>query len=281
MINTQVEEIRRGKRVNIATLVEDVFTRATYDNYKKGKHDIKLSNFLKIVEKLHLSTDEISILISDDTSKLFKEYLSQIRTHTVNNDVKSLINLRKTVANETYYFSSHLSKLIDFRVSRLSCTKISDKCRSEFFDYLIRTELWTRYEIILFTNSMFIASSELIDILLDRVFKNITYSEHIRDYGDEKFRILLDAFILFFERKEYSYLSKWKKHLIEYELSSTLFFEKTLQRLFSLFIKYITIDNNDRIIEECYEISRSLCTINCKEYSDIVFNMTKFIETNY
>lgn len=282
MINVTMEQIRKDKGITIDNLAKNVFSRVTYDNFKKGKHDIKLNSFLLLMNNLHLLPEEMIILTDESSKDSLKNILKSLRILTVNHDVRGMEKLRRDLLKSKRFYSNHISELIDLRIIRE--TRNIDLCLiqkdSIIIKYLMSTEKWTRYEIILFTNAMFIFDSELIDISLNRVFKTIKNTENIQPYGEEKFRILLDAYIVFFEREDYRYILKWKKFLESYQLSPVFFFEKTMQTVFSLFIKYIEI-KNAKYLEEVYSITIMLSKINCEEYSKIIMDMNSFIKEVY
>lgn len=279
MLHKKIEDIRIGKGIPINKLVDGIFSRTTYHHFKTGTHDIKLNNFLGIAERLYLATDELALFIKVDASLIFKDYLFEIRKHISGKDFARIIKLQKKIQSESYYFSEHLYEIIEFALQRHKVTASYPE-ESKIMVHLIETELWTRYEIILFCNSMFIMTSDLINTLLHRVLKNLKHHKLLRHYGDEGFRVLVDAYFVFFERKNIKYMLKWRHYFLSYPLEDSFLFEKTFKKIVIYLMEYI-LDENSQALNQCQNIALSLREIDGFALSQSLIVMLHFIEENY
>ena len=282
MLGDKIESIRVKKGIKINTLIEGIMSRGTYYNFRIGKHDISYLDFFKIVKRLNLLTDELAMLLDDGYTKLFKEYIKRISKLSDRKDVGELINLKKRILADKNSLpnKNHLVELINSHITRLISIRNDLNDTSSISEYLFNAEEWSGYEVIIFNASMHMFSSELIDIYLDKVLKSLPKFKQNILYGNETFRLLVNALILFVERKDYVLIKKWHDKLNEISLDSTFLFELCLKRFFVLLVEFI-FNNNFSSLEKSKKMVKYLNELNCFEFSKTIEKIIAFVEDNY
>jgi len=276
MFGITIEMIRKGKNIKIKDLCEGIMTRAAYHRFASGKSDTSIQNFTLLLDRLHTNSKEFFLIhnnyVNDKVSSFLKELSRAYRTQKL----QELRNLnRKLESDFTGLKRDHLAELLKFRISRLLGQNIKGK-ESNLFNYLIKTEFWTHYELVLFTNSMFVFSLELIDAILIRCIQSFKKFSTIRPYGNESFRLVSNALIVAFEQNNKFYTKKWMVILEGIKLDDGDFFEKTLYMIFKGFNE-ININNNTESMSEIIKTIDFVRHIEANEHAEMFNRMLNFI----
>src|SRR5690606_26475523 len=200
-------------------------------------------------DRLHISPNEFFLIHNNYASDKVVSFLKELSRAYRVQDLKEMRSLRKKIESDfTGLKKEHLTELLNFRICRLLGQDIDSKDGS-LFKYLINTEFWTHYELVLFTNSMYVFPLELIDAILVRCIQRFKKYSQVRPYGNEGFRLVVNALILSFEQKDSFYTKKWMELLKTIQLNDSDFFEKALFKIFDGFYE-IHINNNKDAISE-------------------------------
>lgn len=76
------------------------------------------------------------------------------------------------------YYIVILASLTEVLLARLEHKNIDLK-ENELYKYLVKTETWTRYELVMFNNSMFYFDAEALNKYFRQNKFNVTYDKKI------------------------------------------------------------------------------------------------------
>lgn len=276
MFGPTIEMIREGKKIKIKDLCDGIVTRAAYHRFASGQTDTSIHNLSLFMDRLHISPNEFFLIHSNYASDKVVCFLKELSRAYRVQDIQELRSLRKKLeADFTGLKYEHMTDLLNFRICRLLGQDIDGK-KSSLFKYLISTEFWTHYELVLFTNSMYVFSLELIDAILIRCIQRFNKFSQTRPYGNEGFRLVVNALILAFEQKDSFYTTKWIDLLNTIQLNDSDFFEKALFKIFKGFYN-ITIHKDQNSISEVIKTIEFVGHIEAREH-EVMFNrMLDFI----
>ncbi|PGU97070.1 hypothetical protein COD69_18815 [Bacillus thuringiensis] len=271
-----IEKIREGKKIKIKDLCDGIVSRAAYHRFAIGQSDTSILNLSLFMDRLQISPDEFFLIHNNYASDKIVSFLKELSRAYRVQDLQGIRSLRsKLEADFTGVKKEHLTELLNFRICRLVGKDVNGE-NSELFKYLVNTEFWTHYELVLFTNSMYVFSLELIDALLVRCIQNFKKYSQVRPYGNESFRLVVNALILSFEQKNSFYTNKWVDLLGTIELNDSDFFEKTLSKIFKGFYE-ININNNRKNISEIIKTIEFVGHIEADEHEIMFTRMLDYI----
>lgn len=276
MFGPIIEMVREGKMIKVKDLCDGLFTRAAYHRFSRGQSDTSARNFIVLLERLNISPDEFLLIYNNYMDDQVISFLKKLSNAYRNQNLQKLYALRDELESgfpETK--KSHLSDLLDYRILRLNNQNVDGK-DGRLFTYLMNTEFWTNYELVLFTNSMYVFSLDLIDILLMRCIRNFKRLSQIRPYGNSGFRLVVNALIVSFEKDEVFYTKKWMELLITIELEESDFFERILYVIFKGFYD-IKINHDEEAVPEVIKMIECVEYIGAHEHRVMLERMLNFI----
>ncbi|EKU93256.1 transcriptional activator, Rgg/GadR/MutR family, C-terminal domain [Alloiococcus otitis] len=282
MIYYNIELIRIKKGLKINELIDGIMSRATYHNFKTGKHEISYLDFFKLVKRLNLMPDELGEVVVDETTNMFKKYMNQLKDLSDQGEVNSLLALKREMNQNRNGLPNKdlLVELVDSHIHQLQGQTFDLNPGSLVSQYLFGAEGWTQYEKIIFNLSLPFLRSELIDIYLDRILSTKMDDQDHRHYGDGHFRLVIRALIIFIEGKDYGMIKKWSKKVEEMPLDPSFVFEISLKKLFHLLVDYI-LDHHLSSLDKSKRMVKLLEELDCQPYADNLTNIITFVEDHY
>lgn len=277
MLGPTIERIREDKKIKIKELCDGIITRAAYHRFARGQSDTSAQNFMLFLERLNVSPDEFVLIHNHYTDDKVVAFLKKLSQAYRKQDLAKLRDLRGELElGFPEAKKSHLSDLLNFRILRLNQGDVDGK-NSNLFKYLINTEFWTHYELVLFTNSMYVFSLDLIDTLLMRCIKDFKRFNQIRPYGNSGFRLVMNAIIVSFEQNKEFYTKKWMKLLATIKLEDSDFFERALYVVFKGFYE-ININNNKMVVPEIMNMIEFVGRLGAHEHKLMLHRMLNYIQ---
>ncbi|NCA66980.1 MAG: hypothetical protein EOM87_02835, partial [Clostridia bacterium] len=134
-----------------------------------------------------------------------------------------------------------------------------DLKENELYKYLVKTETWTRYELVMFNNSMFYFDAEALKQILPKAINKLAYYKEINPYANEGFRLLINAIIAFISKNEIHQALIYIRILEKHPLNEDQAYEALLQK-FLIGVKLILIDDSkgDEVVKDCIQTMQFL-----------------------
>ncbi|SEI86810.1 transcriptional activator, Rgg/GadR/MutR family, C-terminal domain-containing protein [Alkalibacterium gilvum] len=230
-----INKIRIEKNISIKEIDKYSVSKSAFYRYVNGETDLNSFSFLKLLDTLHVSLEEVDHIKNGYGLNDQQKILIDIKNAFESQDIKKLkllkrmcaLNQEKKMINYTHY-----SSLIDILLARLNHNKINIK-NNNLYKYLVHTETWTRYELVMFNNSMFFFTTSANKYLLSRAITSLKRSDSINRLGNESFRLVVNAIIFFIHNDELNEAVKYIKEINSMDLSSDHLYEKIILKMFN------------------------------------------------
>ncbi|HEC2153990.1 TPA: hypothetical protein R1908_002110 [Staphylococcus delphini] len=277
MFGATIEIIRKNKNIPVTSLCENIFTRSAYYKYVNNRMDTSITNFFSLLDRLNITPEEFLIIHENGCSNKTMKVLETLDHFTIKKDVSSLKSMTKIISVQ---FSepkrSHLLEVVDSRINKILNIENSIKCQN-ISRYLIDAEYWTKYELTIFSNCMYIFDIELIDILLSKCLKRFTKFEDLRPYGNDQVRIIVNALVIAIERNDRIHFNKWLSMAYNISVKENNFFELYMVKLFKLFETYLKSPSNN--IENAIALHIKFCdSIGANNYKNMFESLFEKIQ---
>ena len=173
-----VATLRKDKNIKIEEAIGNSMSRASFNRYINGKTDLYTSHFLELLEKLHISLEEIEFMCNGYTDNVEKQLMKELKHAFEDQNIHELNfilqHCRNEYALDKNVLYSHLASLTEVLLARLEHKNIDLK-ENELYKYLVKTETWTRYELVMFNNSMFYFDAEALKQILPKAINKLAY----------------------------------------------------------------------------------------------------------
>lgn len=240
-----VSHIRKSKNITIDETIGKKFSRSSYYRYINGTSDLYSQSFLDILKNLNVSLSEIEFISNQYAEPEDKIIMKRIKISFERKDLNELNflqekadNLFKSNSNIVY---KHLESLIYILTHRLSKKDI-DIQKTTLFNYLIKTETWSRYELVLFNNSLFYFNKQSVEQILPRAINKLSLYHKINPYANEAIRLITNAVIFFLKEYDTNQAIKYINVAENFSLTEEQLYEKLLVKLLSSIKKILTGD---------------------------------------
>ena len=257
-----VATLRKDKNIKIEEAIGNSMSRASFNRYINGKTDLYTSHFLELLEKLHVSLEEIEFMCNGYTDNVEKQLMKELKHAFEDQNIHELNfilqHCRNEYALDKNVLYSHLASLTEVLLARLEHKNIDLK-ENELYKYLVKTETWTRYELVMFNNSMFYFDAEALKQILPKAINKLAYYKEINPYANEGFRLLINAIIAFISKNEIHQALIYIRILEKHPLNEDQAYEALLQK-FLIGVKLILIDDSkgDEVVKDCIQTMQFL-----------------------
>lgn len=238
VLSKTIAKIRKEKNLTVNDLIRDNMSKSSYNRFAAGKADIHSHYFIELLKRLHVTLTELEYIDRGYVPKDINIYLSRIKKFFNKRDANALKGIIKILESEyskihnTEY--QHLIGLCEILIARLNHYKL-DMNQNILYRYLINTSSWTRYEIILFNNSLFYIGPETLSILLSNALKHVHELDDLNPQVVEGFRLLSNAIISLLYQQEPTLALYYISKLEEFQVKE----EHVYERILLLFFKGI------------------------------------------
>lgn len=275
-----LEFIRKNKNISLKQICGNQLSRTTYYRIAHDKVDVTYYNLKIILDNLHVSSDEFDYISNNFKQDKINSDIIKIRTFFEKNDITSLrmLSMEYEKLKEINQSYLHVYCLVEILKSKLLKSQNPD-AEHTIRDYLNNIETWTHYETVLFNNSMFIFSSEFIEITISKALQNLTKYSTLRAYGSESFRMLINVLILFIDRKEIIKANYILEMLKSEYLKDDFLFEKLCLKFFDNILLFINGKSNK--LEEAHNTIKILSYIGSTDTSSMFSSYLENIKYVY
>lgn len=264
--------IRKNKNIKVSDVIGQNMARSTFNRYINGETDLYSYNLIQILDSLRVSLDEVIFIANDYADSEQNQLLKDISISFEKRDLNQLKYWRDYCENrynkKGNILYNHLKGLSEVLIHRL-CNKEIEINNNSLYAYLIKTETWTRYEIIMFNNAMFYFNKEAVKRILPRATNRLGRYRDFNHYTDESYRLLTNAIVFFLQNNEIKEALHYIKILEKIELTENQVFERLIAKLFRGFrLLIINSSEADDEIKDCFKIMDLLGLVNLKRMSE-------------
>lgn len=168
-IGTTLKQIREEKSLSLDQLSENILSKSQLSKFERNLSDISAIKLIMLLKKLNVELSEFSLLINDKEKDDEYNMLVDITQAILTMNKKKadyLVEKAKLYDSSTKSNSSKLNYIMIYSLS-LQLTK--DKLPIEYCDFLIdflfKIENWTKYELILYGNTMHSLPIDSVNLL--------------------------------------------------------------------------------------------------------------------
>lgn len=259
-----INDIRIQKNISIKEISEYSVSKSTYYRYINGETDLNSYSFLKLLDTLHVTIEEVNHIKNGYGLSEQQNILVEIKKAFENQDITKLELLKKMcVFKQSNKIENyiHYESLIDILIARLQHKEIDIK-KNKLYQYLLKTDTWTRYELIMFNNSMFFFNVSATKYILNRAIPSLKNISKLHSLGEESFRLVVNAVVFFIHNNEINDAIKYIKLLNSIEILSDHIYEKIILKMLNNLPGYLL--NEEKAIFEINKCIEFLSFIDAK-----------------
>nr|OTO08814.1 hypothetical protein A5880_001814 [Enterococcus sp. 4G2_DIV0659] len=175
-----------------------------------------------------MTYDEFFFLCNQQTWQINEGLMHDIKVAYLKKDDLTLKAVREKM--ETMNQNSkivHLQWLCDALINRLKSIHVSSS-ENKLVHYLLEIEEWTRYEIVLFNNSIFSFDIDIVNILVQKIIKkNYSYNLY-KNNNRELFQLLINVTACNIQNSDFKKAKRIFNSAKELFLEEDALFEKNI-----------------------------------------------------
>lgn len=235
-VGCTIELIRQKKNIPIKSLIGGVVSRAHYYRITNGQSDMTVTCFFKILEQLNVSLEEFLFIKNNFKIERFKALFTDVRESFIEQDVDKLLDLKekstliyKETNLERYQHSALVIKLL---INRLKKEEYDSFAKEYLQDYLVNLNMFTHYDLVLYTNTFFAFSKELNEAISTRILDNAKKYEQLKSFESDTVKVLSNMIFYEIELNDFKKVKEYLGYMKQVELSEHLIIEKILQKFF-------------------------------------------------
>lgn len=236
-----ISEIQKSKNIKIKDICDNLCSESTYFRIINGEVDVSFNILNHIIKKLNISFEELFILVEGDN--IIQKDMNIIRELFLTNNINALKNIKAELVDKNLI---HLCSLL---MDRLSGEESSNK--NELILYLLSIESWTRYELILFNNSLFAFNHEITNILINKILNSYYDKKTYPINKSELFQMCVNVIVIYLQNEYIDDSYKLYKRLRQFKLDEEQLLEKNillyLSGLFDLIYDEKNVQFNKKI----------------------------------
>lgn len=235
-VGCTIELIRQKKNIPIKSLIGGVVSRAHYYRITNGQSDMTVTCFFKILEQLNVSLEEFLFIKNNFKIERFKALFTDVRESFIEQDVDKLLALKekstliyKETNLERY---QHIALVIKLLINRLKKEEYDSFAKEYLQDYLVNLNMFTHYDLVLYTNTFFAFSKELNEAISTRILDNAKKYEQLKSFESDTVKVLSNMIFYEIELNDFKKVKEYLGYMKQVELSEHLIIEKILQKFF-------------------------------------------------
>lgn len=190
MIGSKVKEIRESKGIKPGMVFSGIMDRASYWRFENEGAQSSFEAVYKFLRRININLDEFMAELPGVNAFVY-ESLIQKQQHLFNtqkideleilaDEILLLFNETNSLRYEHFYITTK------FSICRLKNTPFEKKEVKTIIDYLINCNMWTYYEIRLFSNTMYIFDYQVVPMLFQNAYERIkNYEDVFRTWNEE------------------------------------------------------------------------------------------------
>lgn len=183
-IGFEFRKVRKARGLTIKEVSEGIVSTATLSRWERGKHDLAVSTYYKLLDRLNVLADEVTPNADD----LFN-FVTEVGLLMLPNNVKALRDKSRTLLLE-YSRNKTLSNLLR---AAIACSCYLDLSSVDLTDDVFKSELtlqlyklkenknWYKSDLILFCNAQFLLNPKIIYNLAQTLINNVFEKDIVFD----------------------------------------------------------------------------------------------------
>ncbi|WP_125604670.1 helix-turn-helix domain-containing protein [Lapidilactobacillus bayanensis] len=157
-IGKTIRDLRESKGISQTQLSNGILSKAQMSKFENGLTTVSADKLIAMLEQLHITLAEFGHILNNQNQQYEREILADI-TKAIINENNGQANLVRERAEQHLLKQPGLyNHLMLIMVNAMICSmndqELNKKDIAFLSDYLFRVEEWTRYELILFGNTM-------------------------------------------------------------------------------------------------------------------------------
>lgn len=281
-VGKTIRIIRKSKNIKSKDLYHNIVSRSFYSKFEKGNCDTTTTIFFEILENLPISFEEFMYIHNNHTAPLHVYFCNRFHFAFLSNDISTMKSISEglDLIIDEQKSLTHLSLTLHLLINKKENKEIDASLADPLKDYLLNCQIWSYYELTLFTNILFIFDIELVDVLIDRALLNIHKFRHLNREHMGTVMLLFNLISLNINHNRIPiakiYLAKLKK----VQLRPNAMFEKNIILFIEgIVLKKSAILNGDAMIKRALNNFLNLDMTECYATFNDYF-LTSFFEGN-
>ncbi|WP_125607017.1 Rgg/GadR/MutR family transcriptional regulator [Lapidilactobacillus bayanensis] len=165
-------KLRLERGLTQEQLAKDITSRTALSSFELRETDISLPHAIKYLNRLNITLEEYEFMYrqkNPSKKHSFSQYLNGNDAHEAQANSKLLLE-KYTESGDNYFFYLYIQNELLSKVKHGQSTSESyDTLATRVKNYLNKIETWGHFEIIMFSNCMYIFNSEYINFVLKNV----------------------------------------------------------------------------------------------------------------
>lgn len=273
-----VDRVRRQKGISINEVCGDEVSRSVYERFVKNTADTTVTKFTYFLQRINLDYDELKIFNYPKETNIIQRMMEEMIVAFMSRDTEELQRIADFCRDKESMLSKreeHLISLCEMMVARLNNEQV-DVQNSSVYQYLINAQTWTRYELVLFNNSMYAFTPEFVEMILERALVSLSVYKDSRQGRSESFRMLSNSVIYFIQHKKRTFAWKYLEKLGEFYLEEDMYFEKNVRLLLNGV--WDTIRGNNKGIEKVHQSLQVCQFLSSNQHYKMNVDLLRYIE---
>lgn len=231
-IGQTIEDIRKSKGLSVKEICGNFISRSNYHRFSNGEINTSSKSFIQLLDSLNMTSDEFFFIHNNYKKHTYQIHFEQLYHGYLSNNLE-MLTLIKTDCQRLYkhlnhYKYVHLMMTASLLISRLENKPLNSNHRQILSNYLLNSDRWTYYELILFSNTFFIFRGKTINLMIKTALKCAKKFATMNRSINETARLLCHVVLYFLEINDKQSANKWLIHLRSLDLNENLFYEKIL-----------------------------------------------------
>lgn len=276
-----VNEIRKGKQIPVKSIIQCGISESQYFRFVKGESSLRVESFMNLIDQLNVTLDEFLFISRDYKPDPYRVLLKRIEYAFYHQQPDALENIASESISEYHRTNiekyNHISALAKIMKARLMIEPLPSDSLYVIKDYIFSLNIWSHYDLGLFTNIMFAFEVKDIRFMITRIQRDTNKFSELTINKAEFFRLVFNLIIMDIEQynlptllQDIDLIKALKledQHIIEHILL------KYILSVENIFKKQNVKSNMDKLLS----IQQDLEKYDIISYSNLLKNINSFI----
>ncbi len=260
------KEIRIGHNLHLKDIACDELSIPQLSKFERGESELTLGKFIIALERLNVTFEEFMYEVNYYRDSKVIGLLKKVRKYYIEKNIKGLKFLLNDIEN-SFYINSKVNKFNKILIKIKLSDILNKKCYSAeetnyLVDYLISIDRWTKYELLIFGNTLEVFKNKTLIVLLREMLAKVDYYKELSENRRYISSILLNAFFTMVESGE-----MMEAHFIKKQLLNNFFEEyECFERINYYFTDSLLKIKCDNCVNKESVISKINLIINFMDY---------------
>lgn len=269
-----IRKLRIERGLSQESLSKGISSRTTLASFEQRKTNISFSLVVNYLEKMNISLEEYNYLYmkkcAHDKRKISELLSNRNMDIQQRQELTKLLKNRYEKSNDKFFdllaAQNHLLSL--FMMKNMDDIEKSDAYK-KISSHLERVETWGRFELVMFSNCLFLFSDEYISIMFETCVKRMAFYQEHMYFSKDFIAFLINGAQLSLSRGAISNLSIF---IQEMKRVTKQFDDKNLFIIYKIMVNILSLieqpDNKEHKIrfKRNYEILEWLDMSSWKDY---------------